>query len=495
MGTTIHEQEPQVLYRRSQSDPHVLIFPFPAQGHINSMLKLAELLCHAGLHVTFLNSDYNHDRLLRYTDVHARFSRWPGFRFETITDGLPVDHSRSVDHVFDMFDSIKLITKPLFRDMLISLRRSTEDRPPLTCVIADGIMSFTIDVAEELGIPIISFRTISACCFWAYFCIPKLVEVGELPFNGDEDMDRPITCVPGMESFLRRRDLPSFCRAKDLSNSTLQLVITETQNTSRASALILNTFDDLEGPILSQIRNHCPKLYTIGPLHALRKSRLPISSPAVSSNSLWEEDRSCMTWLDSQPSKSVVYVSFGSIAVVTRDELLEFWYGLVNSEKPFLWVMRSDFVAGKEGMRQIPAELVDGTKERGCLVGWAPQEEVLAHTSVGGFLTHSGWNSTLESVFSGVPMICWPYFADQQINSRFVGEVWKLGLDMKDKCDRGTVENMVKELIEGRREELTKSADKMAKLARRSVSEGGSSYSNFDRLIQDIISMSLPYSG
>ncbi|KAF8397372.1 hypothetical protein HHK36_016285 [Tetracentron sinense] len=460
MGTT-QEQE-------AQPQPHVLIFPFPVQGHVNSMLKLAELLCNAGLLVTFLNSDYNHNRLLRLetTDLHARFTRWPGFRFETITDGLPDDHPRSGEYLNDIFDSIKMITKPLFRKMLVSLRRSSDIRPPVTCIIADGIMTFAIDVAEELEIPIISFRTISACSFWAYFCIPKLIEAGELPFKGDEDMDGQITCVPGMESFLRRRDLPSFCRAKDLDDPTLQVVITETQKATRASALILNTFEELEGPILSQIRSHYPNIYTIGPLLALLKCRLSYSSPSISS-SLWEEDKSCMSWLDSQPLKSVLYVSFGSLAVVTRDELLEFWYGLVNSRQRFLWAIRPDSIAEKEGNGQIPLELVEGTKERGFMVGWAPQEDVLVHSSVGGFLTHSGWNSTLESVFAGVPMICWPYFADQQTNSRFVSEVWKLGIDMKDRCDRRTVENMVKELMEERREEFMKSADQMAKLARR----------------------------
>lgn len=162
---------------------------------------------------------------------------------------------------------------------------------------------------------------------------------------------------------------------------------------------------------------------------------------------------------------------------------MEFWYGLVNSGCKFLWVIRPDSVAGNG---EIPAEVLKGTKERGYIVGWAPQEEVLAHSSVGGFLTHSGWNSTLESVMEGVPMICWPYFMDQQVNSRFVGEFWKIGLDMKDTCDRVIVEKMVKDLMVERRDEFMKSADRMAKMGRKCVSEGGSSYCNLDRLIEDI---------
>ena len=129
------------------------------------------------------------------------------------------------------------------------------------------------------------------------------------------------------------------------------------------------------------------------------------------------------------------------------------------------------------------------TEERGYIVGWVPQEEVLNHPAIGGFLTHSGWNSTLESMVAGVPMICWPMFADQTVNSRFVGEAWKLGLDMKDTCDRVTIEKMVRDLMVVRKDEFVQSANRMTKLAREAVSEGGSSYCNLNRLIEYIRSM------
>lgn len=301
-------------------------------------------------------------------------------------------------------------------------------------------------------------------------------------------MDRLITSVPGMESFLRCRDLPSFCQVRDIRDPQLHLVASETRQSARARALILNTFEDLEGPVVSHIRAHCPKTYTIGPLHAHLKVRLAKDvSTSSSSNTLFEVDGSCMAWLDSQSLKSVIYVSFGSITVMKRDALMEFWHGLVNSNKRFLWVIRSDMIAGEGGDGQIPAELVAATKERGYMVGWVPQEEVLAHPAVGGFLTHSGWNSTLESIVAEVPMICWPYFADQQIISRYVGEVWKLGMDMKDVCDRKIVERMVNDLMVEIRDEFVRSTAEMARLAKKSVNEGGSSYCNLDVLIEDII--------
>jgi hypothetical protein len=168
-----------------KASPHVLIFPLPAQGHVNSMLKLAELLSLAGIHVTFLNSEYNHDRLVRYTNVQARFARFPGFQFKSIPDGLPAEHPRSGSCIMDLFDSLKSVTKPLFREMLFSGQfNSVSSRSSVSCIIADGILSFPIDVGDELGIPVIHFRTISACSFWAYFRILDIIEAGELPIRG-----------------------------------------------------------------------------------------------------------------------------------------------------------------------------------------------------------------------------------------------------------------------------------------------------------------------
>lgn len=135
------------------------------------------------------------------------------------------------------------------------------------------------------------------------------------------------------------------------------------------------------------------------------------------------------------------------------------------------------------------AELWAETRKRGCIVEWAPQQEVLAHPAIGGFLTHSGWNSTIESMTAGVPMVCWPCFADQQINSRFVGEVWKVGLDMKGSCNRRVIQRMISDLMAGKRDELARSAADKAKLAAEAVSEGGSSWDNMNRLIGDMRSM------
>ncbi|KAL6977429.1 7-deoxyloganetic acid glucosyl transferase, partial [Sarracenia purpurea var. burkii] len=181
-------------------------------------------------------------------------------------------------------------------------------------------------------------------------------------------MDLLVKSVPGAENLLRRRDLPGFCRVDDVNDPRLQVIKTESRQTPRAQAVILNTFEDLESPILSHIRTHMPNLYTVGPLHSHLKKRLSDSkttAPSTVSGSFWEEDRSCISWLDVQPSRSVLYVSFGSITVVTREQLMEFWFGLVNSGQRFLWVIRPDSISGRDGESQTEAELLAATKERG----------------------------------------------------------------------------------------------------------------------------------
>ncbi|CAA3014203.1 7-deoxyloganetic acid glucosyltransferase-like [Olea europaea subsp. europaea] len=150
-----------------------------------------------------------------------------------------------------------------------------------------------------------------------------------------------------------------------------------------------------------------------------------------------------MAWLDDQAFKYVVHVSFGNMKVLDIHQLMEFLHGLVNSGKPFLLVILANLISEEF---QAPRVHFEGTKQRGKTVNWEPQEEALAYPAIGEFLTHCGWNSTLESICEGVPMICWPFYADQQVNTGLVGEVCKIGLDMKDTYERVKVDKMVKKM-------------------------------------------------
>ncbi|KAM5577818.1 7-deoxyloganetic acid glucosyltransferase [Rosa sericea] len=467
-----------------KSQSHVVIFPFPLQGHIKPLLCLAELLCHAGLHVTFVNTRHNHNRLANLRALSAHF---PTLHFESVLDGLPDDHPRTLGS--ELLIALKTSIKPHFKELLqSSLKANGVALPPPTCIITDGLVTFAFDVAEELGLPILSFDVGCAPYMWTCLCLPNLIEQGQLPFP-DDDMNAEITGVPGMEGLLRRVDLPGFCRVKQSSHPALQFAIHETQTQKRASALILDTIYELDAQCLSHMATMFRKIYTLGPLHSLLHSQIgDVSRLLASHGGLGKGDPNCMTWLDSQPTKSVLYVSFGTLVTLTRTQIIEFWYGLVNSGHPFLWVVQSDITSGL-GEDPIPIELEIGTKERGCIVNWVSQEEVLVHKSLGGFLTHNGWNSTVESIVAGIPMICWPYLGDQHITSRSVCEKWKIGLRLKENCDRKDIETMIRMLLEFKRGEIQSSMDTISKVACDSVAKGGSSNHNLELLIQDIRNM------
>jgi len=248
----------------------------------------------------------------------------------------------------------------------------------------------------------------------------------------------------------------------------------------------LNTFDNLEHDVLDAISSVLPPIYSIGPLQLLHNQLGDKDLQSIGSN-LWKEETECLEWLDTKEPNSVVYVNFGSITVMTHEQLVEFAWGLANSKQTFLWIIRPDLVEGDSGVL-IPAEFVEETKERGLLASWCPQEQVLSHPSIGGFLTHSGWNSTIESITSGVPMICWPFFAEQHTNCWYCGTQWGIGMEIDNNVKRDEVDSLVRELMVGEKgKEMKKKAIDWKKLAEEAANSGGSSYVNLEKLIDQVL--------
>jgi len=249
-------------------------------------------------------------------------------------------------------------------------------------------------------------------------------------------------------------------------------------------------------------------LFAVGPL-VLESTTVngveEVSMPGIGSG-LLEEDPVSLSWLDGQKPNSVLFVSFGSIVTASMEQMREFAFGLEASNTAFLWVIRPDLIDDTSQSKECQtmfAELVKRTQNRALLVPWAPQTAVLSHPAVGAFLTHCGWNSTLESISSGVPMLGWPRFADQNTNSHYVTSVWKVGLELRQSTAedgsavvlKDEIADKVKKIM-GDSEtedlevsEIRRNARNLQMAARNAVSNGGSSQAALSQFVKLITSL------
>ncbi|KAK1678673.1 hypothetical protein QYE76_039521 [Lolium multiflorum] len=291
-----------------------------------------------------------------------------------------------------------------------------------------------------------------------------------------------------MISNVRLRDLPTFIRTTDADDTMLTINIKQCElDAPAADGILLNTFDDLERAALDAIRARLPNTLTIGPLGP--EVSPPSYLPSLTS-SLWKEDDRCVAWLDAQPADgSVVYVNFGSITVVTREQMVEFARGLAAAGSPFLWVVRPDMVRDGVDMLPVPEGFAEEVAGRGLMVGWCDQEAVLSHRATGGFLSHCGWNSTVESLRAGVPMLCWPFFSEQVTNCRYACDEWGVGVELSREAGQEEVEAAVKELM-GDGEKAAAMRRKTAEWKEKAASAGaagGSSQRNLDRFVDEVL--------
>lgn len=469
---------------------HAVCIPYPAQGHINPMLKLAKLLHSRGFHITFVNTEYNHRRLLRARGPNS-LDAVSSFRFEAIPDGLPSSDADATQDIPTLCQAVLDHFLEPFKQLLVRLNDSSSGSPPVTLIISDVVVPISLDAAQQLGgIPLVWLWTASACGFLAYSQYRKLVDMGIVPFKDskfttDGSLDMVVDWVPSMRG-IQLKYIPSFIRTTDRDDIMLNYLMLSTERAAQSTApIIFNTFDAFEHDVLDDISKIIVgPMYTIGPMQLQLNNNVSDDTAVKSlASNLWKEDQKCFEWLDSKKPKSVVYVSFGSITTMTNENLIEFAWGLANSNHPFLWVLRPDIVTGDSAI--IPPEFLAETKDRGLITSWCDQEKVLNHASVGSFLTHCGWNSTLDTICSGVPVICWPFFAEQQTNCWFSFEKWGIGMEIDNEVRRSEVEKQVRELMEGEKgKEMTRKAMEWKQLAEEAIAPpSGSSYINFEKLV------------
>ncbi|XP_066371942.1 7-deoxyloganetin glucosyltransferase-like [Miscanthus floridulus] len=464
------------------------------------MLKLAKLHHARGFHVTFVNTEFNHRRLL-HTRGPKALDGVPGFRFDAIPNGLPPSDADATQDIPALCNATMTKCLPHLLSLLARINGgdgTESESPPVTCLVVDAIMSFGFDAGREIGVPVVAFLTIGACGYMGIRNFRNLIDLGLVPFKHEADLADDVrggghlatvvTGAYGMCDGVQLRGFPSFVRTTDSGDVMLNFLLHESERILLVpDAVVINTFEDLEGTTLEAMRGVLPPVYHVGPLLLRERHEIPAGSPLAGLGcNLWKEQEGVLEWLAGRAPRSVVYVNYGSITVMTNSQLLEFAWGLADSGYPFVWNIRPDLVRGDSAV--LPPEFASAVESRALLTTWCAQEAVLQHEAVGVFLTHSGWNSTLESLCAGVPMLSWPFFAEQQTNCRYKRTEWGIGMEIGGEVQRDEVAAILKEAMHGEKgREMRRRAEDWKEKAAKVALPGGPAEANLDAVIHTVL--------
>nr|BAJ89293.1 predicted protein [Hordeum vulgare subsp. vulgare] len=465
-----------------KAKPHAVVVVYPLQGHVIPVTHLALRLAVRGFAVTVVNTEAVHHQTARALGVDpAGHDFFDGarasapemdVRYELVSDGLPVGFDRSLHH--DEF--MGSLLHALSGHVEELLGRVVVD-PAATCLVADTFFVWPATLARKFGIAYVSFWTEPALIFNLYYHVHLLTNNGH--FGCNEPRKDTIMYIPGVPA-IEPHELMSYLQETDTTSVVHRIIFKAFDEARGADYVLCNTVEELEPSTIAALRAEKP-FYAVGPIFPAGFARSAVAT------SMWAES-DCSQWLDAQPPGSVLYISFGSYAHVTRQELHEIAGGVLASGARFLWVMRPDIVSSDDP-DPLPEGFAEASAGRGLVVPWCCQVEVLSHAALGGFLTHCGWNSVLESVWSGVPMLCFPLLTDQFTNRRLVVREWRVGVPIGD---RGAVfADEVRARIEGvmsgkEGEELREAVEKVRTTLKAAAAQGGSSQRSFDEFVDEL---------
>lgn len=277
------------------------------------------------------------------------------------------------------------------------------------------------------------------------------------------------------------RDLPVYFQENDTTSAVYLTVYKGFEDAKKADIVICNTVQELEPQTISALQEKQP-FYAIGPL-------FPHSFTEQTAFRSLLPESDCCKWLDSKPPGSVLYTSFGSLARLTKEDIMEIARGLMLSEVNFIWVLRPGIAITDETDFSTDG-FQDCVRDRGLIVPWCNQPTVISHPAVGGFLTHCGWNSVLESIWCGVPMICFPFIVDQPTNRKLVVDDWKIGINLCNgkSISKEEVASKIKFLMNMESSiELRKAIKDVRKKFENALASNGSSVKNADKFVEKII--------
>ncbi|XP_058068816.1 UDP-glycosyltransferase 83A1-like [Magnolia sinica] len=277
--------------------PHALVVPYPAQGHVIPFMELSHCLMDHGFKITFVNTEFNHARVV------AALPKMGGVQ-----------------------EQIRLVSIP-------DGMAPGEDRNDLGKQY--GTMGWAVEVAVKMGIRAAAVWTVTVSLCALLFHIPKLIEDGIIDTDGFPTTQQMIKLSPTMPEFNTTQLVWLFVGDRDAQRSLFRYLHECTQAAKLANWLLCNSFYEIEPSACELV----PNIRLIGPLLAGRRlGRLE--------GNFWPEDPTCLSWLDEQPPRSVVYIAFGSFTIFNRRQFHELALGLELSNRSFLWVVRPDLTDG-----------------------------------------------------------------------------------------------------------------------------------------------------
>ncbi|GAV68388.1 UDPGT domain-containing protein [Cephalotus follicularis] len=446
---------------------HALILPFPSQGHINPMLQFAKRLVSKGVKATLVNT------IFISNSMHAFPSSF--INVETISDGFDDRGFSQAKNCEDYLTTFQAVGSQTLSHLIKKLKDSGNS---ISTLIYDSLMPWALDVAKQFGVLGVVFFTQSCAVNNIYYHLHK--GLLRLPLLG------PSVSIPGLP-LLQVMETPTFVYDSEFFSDFYHASINQFSNIDDVDWVLCVIFYEMEKEVVDRM-GKLWKMGTIGP-----------TLPSVYLDKRLEDDKdyginlfkpntsACMSWLKDKPRGSVVYVSFGSLAEIKVEQMEEVAWSLKGSNCHFLWVVRAKEEA------KLPIMFKEDVSEKGLVVTWCNQLEVLSHESIGCFVTHCGFNSLIEALSLGVPMVAIPHWSDQTTNAKFVEDIWRMGIrpkpDEKGIVRREEIELCIKEVMEGEKgKEIKKNSDKWKKLAREAIDEGGSSDKNIDEFVTKLVS-------
>ncbi|KAB2092116.1 hypothetical protein E1A91_A02G007500v1 [Gossypium mustelinum] len=458
------------MEKKANNRVHVLVIPYPSQGHINPMLQFSKRLSSKGLKATFATTVFISETMkpeVLNSDID----------FDTISDGCDKGGFFEVGSVDDYLVRLQTVGSKTLTELIIKHKNSPR---PIDCILYDAFLPWVLDVAQQFGLVGIAFFTQACAVNYIYYYAHN----GLLSLPISSSMT-PIG-IPGLP-LLDLRDMPSFIYVAGSYPSYFELVLNQFSNTDKADFIVVNTFYKLEQEVVDSMSKVMTQpLLTIGPTIPSMYLDKRLENDKDYDLNLFKLDSTSTCWLTTKPPCSVVYVSFGSMANLTIDQMKELARGLKQTGFHFLWVVRPS------ELPKVPHCFIEEMGDKALIVTWIPQTEVLANEAIGCFFTHCGWNSTIEALCLGVPMVAMPQWTDQTTDAKLVEDVWKVGVRVNVREDGivsgDEIERCIRQVMEGEQGiEMKRNAMKWKELAVEAVCEDGSSDKNIDELVSKIL--------